>query len=106
MKKDILRIVTSFVVFFFIALPTMAQRYVDKIDRGLVAVPSASNGNLVSWRILGEEYYDVTYNVYRNGELIGTNWPRSDYNDTAGAADSEYQLAAVVRALSKRNASL
>ena len=38
-----------------------AQRFTDKIDRGLVAVPSATSGNFVSWRVLGEEYYDVTY---------------------------------------------
>ncbi|MCD8301772.1 MAG: hypothetical protein LUC44_01990 [Prevotellaceae bacterium] len=47
----------------------MAQRYVDVIDCGLVAVPSGTSGNFVSWRVLGEEHYDVTYNLYCNGSI-------------------------------------
>ena len=75
---------------------TYAQRRTDKIDRGLVAVP-ASSGNLVSWRVLGEEYYDVTYNLYCNGTKIAENLTASNYNHTAGTASSKYQVAAVVR---------
>ena len=43
-----------------------AQRNMDQLDRGLVAVKTTA-GVYLSWRILGEEYYDVSYNVYRNG---------------------------------------
>ncbi len=32
-----------------------AQRVTDKIDRGLVAGPSRTSGNFVSWRLFGEE---------------------------------------------------
>ena len=42
-----------------------AQRTMDKLGRGLVAtVTQSGSGNFVSWRVLGEEYYDVTYNLY------------------------------------------
>ncbi|MBQ9363777.1 MAG: autotransporter-associated beta strand repeat-containing protein [Bacteroidaceae bacterium] len=73
-----------------------AQRFTDKIDRGLVAVPTGS-GNLVSWRVFGEEYYDVTYNLYCNGSLIAQNLKVSNYTHASGNANSKYQVAAVVR---------
>ncbi len=79
------------------ALPSSAQRYVDKLDRGLVAVPSSTSGNFVSWRIFGEEYYDVTYNLYCNGSLLKEGLEVSCYNHSGGTSSSQYQVAAVVR---------
>lgn len=73
-----------------------AQRTTDKLDRGLVAV-KVSNGVFCSWRILGEEYYDVTYNLYRDGTLIAEGLSVSNYTDTSGSASSTYTVAPVVR---------
>jgi len=73
-----------------------AQRVTDKIDRGLVAVP-ASSGNFVSWHVFGEEYYDVTYNLYCNGSLLAQNLKVSSYTHASGNSSSKYQVAAVVR---------
>ena len=47
----------------------VAQRTTDKLDRGLVAVKTSS-GVFTSWRILGEEYYDTKYNLYRDGQKV------------------------------------
>ncbi len=96
-KGHSLRTVISLVLFLLLSLPTMAQRYVDKLNRGLVAVPSATSGNFVSWRIFGEEYYDVTYNLYCNGELLKEGLEVSCYNHSSGNSSSQYQVAAVVR---------
>ena len=74
-----------------------AQRMTDVLDRGLVALPSGS-GNFVSWRIMGEEYYDVEYNIYRDGvKLNEVPLAVSNYTDSNGTASSRYQVAAVVR---------
>ena len=73
-----------------------AQRYTDKVDRGLVAVP-CSGGYLVSWRLLGEEYYDVKYNLYRNGTKIASDLTKTNFVDGGGSASSTYQVEAVVR---------
>ncbi len=74
-----------------------AQRTTDKLDRGLVAVPSG-NGSFVSWRIFGEEYYDTKYNLYRDGVKVNdTPLNVSNYTDAAGKPGSKYQVAAVVR---------
>ena len=75
----------------------MAQRTTDVLDRGLVALPSGS-GNFVSWRIMGEEYYDVEYNLYRDGvKLNPVPLKVSNFTDNKGTAASKYQVAPVVR---------
>ena len=74
-----------------------AQRTMDKLDRGLVAVKTGS-GIFCSWRIMGEEYYDVTYNIYRDGvKLNATPLNTSNYTDASGSTSSKYTVSAVVR---------
>ena len=79
----------------------VAQRFTDNLDRGLVAVPTGSSGNstsnLVTWRRLADEYYGVTYNVYKNGTKVASNLTVTTYNDSKSApATTSYQVAAVV----------
>ena len=77
--------------------PLSAQRVTDKLDRGLVAVKTSS-GVFVSWRILGEEYYDTRYNLYRDGTKVnGAPLTVSNYTDRGGTLSSAYTVTAVVR---------
>jgi autotransporter-associated beta strand protein len=78
------------------AVGAHAQRVTDKLDRGIVALPSGS-GMFVSWRKFGEEYYDTRYNLYRNGQKIASNLEVSNYQDTGGNNSATYQVEAVVR---------
>lgn len=74
-----------------------AQRNMDAIDRGMVAIPTTS-GNFVSWRIFGEEYYDVEYNLYRDGTLLNSEPLKvSNYTDKGGKSNSKYTVAPVIR---------
>jgi len=74
-----------------------AQRKTDALDRGLVAIQTTS-GVYCSWRILGEEYYDVKYNLYRDGTKVNSEPLNvSNYSDAAGTANSKYTVKAVVR---------
>ena len=77
-------------------LGLQAQRMTDQLDRGLVAV-KVQNGIYCSWRICGEEYYDVTYNLYRDGTKIADNLTISNYTDLQGTSSSNYTVSAVVR---------
>jgi hypothetical protein len=78
-------------------LSLRAQRPTDKLDRGLVAVKT-SNGVFTSWRIFGEEYYDVTYNLYRDGTKLNDKPLRvSNYVDGSGTTASQYTVRAIVR---------
>jgi len=75
----------------------MAQRHTDTLDRGLVAVKTAK-GVFCSWRIPGSEYYDVTYNIYKDGKKLNDQ-PLlvSNYTDTQGTLSDTYTVSAVVR---------
>ena len=86
-----------------LTIPTIfAQRAVDKIDRGLVAVKT-STGIFCSWRILGEEYYDVTYNIYRDGTKLNDKpLSVSNYTDKGGSTTSTYTVEAVVRGVAQK----
>lgn len=78
-----------------------AQRRTDYLDRGLVAVPDGNTGsstsNMVTWRRLANEYFDVTYNLYKNGSLLAGGLKTTCYSDNSNApATTQYQVAAVV----------
>ena len=79
-------------------LSISAQRKTDVLDRGLIAVQT-TGGVYCSWRIMGEEYYDVTYNLYRNGVKIADQLKVSNFTDAAGTSDSKYTVKAVVRGI-------
>ena len=91
MKKFIL-----FALMGLMSVGAAAQRFTDKLDRGLVAVPTG-NGNLVSWRKFGSEYYDTQYNLYRNGTKIAGPISVSNFQDAGGGASSKYAVEPVVR---------
>ena len=82
--------------------PTMkAQRHTDRLDRGLVAIPDGNTGsstsNMVTWRRLANEYFGVTYNLYKNGSLLAQGLTTTCYSDNSNApAGTQYQVAAVV----------
>lgn len=79
------------------AMNTMAQRSMDKLDRGLVAIKTDA-GVFCSWRIFGEEYYDVTYNIYRDGTKLNAEpLSTSNFVDAAGNTGSKYTVSAVVK---------
>ena len=79
------------------ATNVMAQRSMDKLDRGLIAIKTDA-GVFCSWRILGEEYYDVTYNIYRDGTKLNAEpLSVSNFVDAAGNTGSKYTVSAVVR---------
>ena len=77
------------------------QRMTDRLDRGLVVVPtgstSGSTTNMITWRRLAEEYYDVTYNLYKDGSLLVSGLTVPCYADNnRGYPTTQYQVAAVV----------
>ncbi len=87
-----------------------AQRKMDALGRGLVVVPTGSTSNsktnFVSWRRLGTEYYDVTYNLYKDGARVASNLTTTSYNDNSNAyTTTKYQVAAVVKGVEQAKCS-
>ena len=72
-------------------LTVFGQRKTDRLDRGLIAIQT-TNGVYCSWRIFGEEYYDVKYNLYRDGTKIASDLVVSNYTDASGSASSRYTV--------------
>ncbi|MEV6003290.1 rhamnogalacturonan lyase [Streptomyces griseomycini] len=72
-------------------------RQVEKLDRGVVSVHTGS-GNLVSWRWLGTDPDDVSFNVYRAGTKVNSSpVTRSTTFFHSGApAHADYTVRAVV----------
>lgn len=70
----------------------------EKLNRGLVVLPSKSGaGKYLSWRHLGTDDENVTFDVVRNGETIATNIKdKTNYQDTFGTSDAKYQIVAKV----------
>lgn len=77
-----------------------AQRFTDKLNRGLVAVQtSEKNGNktvFLSWRRFAEEYYNVKYNLYYNNSLIAGNLEKCNYTYNTTDISSEFKVVPVV----------
>lgn len=100
-KKLVLMAVSSMFTF----LPMSAQRTMEKLDRGLVAVQT-TQGVYLSWRVLGEEYYGVTYNVYRDNKKINdVPLYTSNFTDADGSTSSTYTIKPVVRGVEQTTAS-
>ena len=91
MKKILLALTMG-----MIGITAYAQRVTDKLDRGVVAVKT-TKGVFVSWRIQSDEYYDVTYNLYRDGLPVAEKLTTSNYTDAAGSMASSYTVEAVKR---------
>lgn len=92
------RLITMMLVAWAVVSTAFAQRFSDKLDRGLVATIAANGqGNFVSWRKFGEEYYDVTYNLYANGALLASGLKQTNFLHSTGNTSTSYQVSAVVR---------
>ena len=69
----------------------------EKLDRGLVVVPTSTFGNahFVSWRLLGtDDKAATTFDLLRDGEPIATDLKKTNYQDTntGGTATAKYQV--------------
>lgn len=66
----------------------------ERLSRGLVAVPAKTSGIFVSWRLLGnEDDSSVTFDVLRNGEIIASDLTTATcLSDARGRAESSYQI--------------
>lgn len=72
-------------------------RQVEKLDRGLVSVPQ-NGGNFVSWRMLGTDPANVSFNLYRGSTRVNGSPLTSSTNlfDSGASASASYTVRAVV----------
>jgi rhamnogalacturonan endolyase len=76
MKKSIIskRIFIMLALLLIVAGTSFAQRQMESLNRGLVAIPAGS-GYFVSWRLLGTETQDTSFgfNVYKGSTKLNSS---------------------------------
>lgn len=83
-------------IMLFTSNSLFGQRYMENLERGLIAMRTSTNSVLISWRISGDEYsQDATYNLYRGVTLIASNLSVSNYVD-ATSTNQSYSVAVVI----------
>ncbi|MGP4011233.1 rhamnogalacturonan lyase [Streptomyces sp. 4N124] len=72
-------------------------RQVEALDRGVVSVHTSS-GNLVSWRWLGTDPGDVSFNVYRAGTKVNATpiTGSTNYFHSGAPEQADYTVRAIV----------
>nr|WP_254901293.1 rhamnogalacturonan lyase [Tuberibacillus sp. Marseille-P3662] len=72
-------------------------RQIEFLNRGLVAV-KVEDGVFVSWRLLGTEAKDISFNLYRDGKKVNTSpiTSSTNYLDHDGTSQSTYHVRAVL----------
>ena len=82
------------------ALPLEAQNtpvsQMEKLDRGLIALPASGSGMFVSWRSLGYDADDTSFELLRDGESLAKDLYATNYTDAAGKKTSSYQIVTFV----------
>ena len=91
---------TLFTLLSLILLSTpqcTAQTYVERLSRGVVAVPAAEKGNFVSWRFLSTDKPGTTFNLMRDGDVIASGLANvTNFTDINGTKDSRYAVQTLV----------
>lgn len=81
---------------FLMAQPTVTWP-MDRLGRGLVALPGETKGQFVSWRLLGTDAGNTTFDVLRDGTVIAKDLSSvTCYQDDKGRSTSMYQVATKV----------
>ena len=64
----------------------------EKLDRGVVALPAQGKGVFVSWRLLADDDSNATFMVVRDGTVIARNIDVTNFTDKDGKATSRYRI--------------
>ena len=76
MKLAGFQVVLISVVIAMLATPSFAQRQMENLGRGMVAVRHAENKVWIGWRLLGTDADNLAFNLYRstgNGKAVKLN---------------------------------
>lgn len=71
-RKEIMRIILLLLITVSLASSTVAAntREMERLNRGLVAVHTGSDGVYLSWRLLGTDPGSTAFYIYRDGKKL------------------------------------
>ncbi|MDD5185913.1 MAG: Por secretion system protein, partial [Paludibacter sp.] len=95
MKKNTPVILLLFLI--FLSGNLLAQRQLEKLNRGLVAVKTSSSQIFLSWRVLGSDPDNVAFNLYRDGVKLNATpiTTATNYTDPTASATT-YTVKTVI----------
>lgn len=64
----------------------------EKLDRGLIVIPASSSKCFVSWRLLGTEDNNTTFEVLKNGNSVQKNITNTTSLSLAGTKNDAFQV--------------
>jgi len=64
-RSPFLKFLLLTIIFLSIFSPLYAQRQMEKLGRGVIAVRNGADSVYVGWRLLGTEPNDIAFNLYR-----------------------------------------
>ncbi|MBN1132028.1 MAG: autotransporter-associated beta strand repeat-containing protein [Bacteroidales bacterium] len=97
MKRILYGALMAMVLWMSCEIDLQAQRIMESLDRGVVAVYSG-NRVFVSWRMFGNEYINAGYNLYRDGVKLNAEpiTGATNYTDNNGIPGASYTISAVI----------
>lgn len=76
-------------------MPSTPTSQMERLTRGVVALPGSS-GQFVSWRLLGSDAANTTFDLLDGERVVARDLAVSNYNDAAGKASSQYRVVTKV----------
>lgn len=87
-----------FGIFFMIYTNSFAQRIMEKLSRGAVALFSENQGVFISWRLLANDPGNIAFNVYRDQQKISNSPVKhaTSFTDVSGTTQNSYEIIPVI----------
>ena len=64
----------------------------ERLDRGIVALPAQDQGIFVSWRLFGTDAKGTTFDLQRDGKTIAKGLKVTNFTDKKGTLESRYSV--------------
>ena len=93
-----IRVATTVGMIFVFVAEASAQRQMENLGRGLVAVNQSDGKVYIGWRLLGTDPDDIAFNVYRNNARVNSQPITESTNlvDDNGSTGAAYTVRAVI----------
>ena len=93
-----IKIGTAVGIIIFFTCSIQAQRYMEKLGRGVVAINQGDGEVYVGWRMLGTDPNNIAFNVYRNSTRVNSQPITESTNlvDNDGSTGATYTIRAVI----------
>ena len=69
-----------------------SQFPMERLDRGLVALPAAGKGIYLSWRLLGTDSKNVCFDIEQDGKVIAHHVRATNFTDAKGSPAHSYRI--------------